>query len=143
MPPVGDVGGVPANITRRFKYRGNYSWHGIRVEKYKTAGDEWSGVIRQTLIGGPNEPVKFHVRYFEIAPNGFSSYEVHKHEHVVIGIRGRGICLAGTKKFTIGFLDTVYIKSREPHQFINTYDEPFGFLCVVNAKRDKPKVIKQ
>lgn len=129
------------NKTRVFKYKGNFSWAGIRMEKYKSGGDEWAGVIRKTLIGNHGESAKFHVRYFEIAPYGFSSLEKHTHEHVIIGIRGNGICIAGKKKYGIGFLDTVYIKPKETHQLRNPYDKPFGFFCIVNAKRDRPKII--
>ncbi|MCJ7483553.1 MAG: cupin domain-containing protein, partial [Thermodesulfovibrionales bacterium] len=71
-----------------------------------------------------------------------SSFEMHTHEHVVIGVRGNGICIAGRKKYKIGFLDTLYIKPNEPHQLRNPSNEPFGFFCIVNAKRDRPKTIR-
>ena len=129
------------NKTRLSKYKGNFSWHGIQTEKYKPAGDEWARIVRQTLIGNHGESTRFHLRYFEIAPDGFSSFEKHTHEHVVIGVRGNGICIVGKKKYTIGFLDTLYIKPNEPHQLKNPHDEPFGFFCIVNAKRYRPKII--
>lgn len=131
------------NKTRLSKYKGNFSWQGIQIEKYKREGDEWADIVRQTLIGNYGESTRFHLRYFEIAPNGFSSFERHKHEHVVIGVRGDGICIVGKKKYTIGFLDTLYIKPNEPHQLKNPYDKPFGFFCIVNAKRDRPKIISK
>lgn len=129
------------NRNRFYKYHGDFSWHGIKTEKYKSAGNGWADIIRQTLIGNHGESAKFHLRYFEIAPHGFSSFEKHRHEHVVIGIRGEGICIVGKKKYRISFLDTLYIKPNEPHQLKNPYNEPFGFFCIVNAKRDKPKII--
>jgi ribulose-bisphosphate carboxylase large chain len=42
------------------------------------------------LSGKRGESQRFHVRYFEIAPGGYSTLEKHEHEHVVIPIRGRG-----------------------------------------------------
>jgi quercetin dioxygenase-like cupin family protein len=128
--------------SRLYRYTGNFAWHGIKTERYKPIGKDWAKIVRQTLIGNHGE-TKFHLRYFEIAPGGFSSFEMHKHEHVVIGIRGKGICVMGKKKYEIGFLDTLYIKPGEPHQLRNISDEPFGFLCIVNAKRDKPKILRQ
>ena len=139
----GRRGTGPPNKTRLFRYRGDYSWQGIRTEKYKLAGDDWAEVIRKTLIGSHGESANFHVRYFEIAPFGFTSFERHKHEHVVIGIRGNGVCTAGRKKCRIGFLDTIYIKPDEPHQLRNLTDTPFGFFCIVNARRDRPRVIRK
>ena len=36
--------------------------------------------------------------------------------------------------------DIVYVAPDDPHQFRNADDagEPFGFLCIVNAERDRP-----
>ena len=127
------------NRTRVHRFQDNFSWKGIKAEKYKPAGKDWADIVRNTLIGNRGESTKFHLRYFEIAPGGYSSYEWHRHEHVVIGVRGRGICLAGKKRYQIGFLDTLYIEPKLPHQLKNPFDEPFGFFCIVNAKRDKPK----
>jgi quercetin dioxygenase-like cupin family protein len=41
----------------------------------------------------------------------------------------------------MGFMDTVYISPDTVHQLLNPFDAPFGFLCIVNARRDKPKVL--
>ena len=73
------------NKTRLYKYKGNFTWQGIKTEKYKPNARGWADIVRQTLIGYHGETTKFHLRYFEIAPNGYSSFEMHKHEHVVIG----------------------------------------------------------
>jgi ribulose-bisphosphate carboxylase large chain len=129
------------NITRLYQYKGAFSWKGIKSEKYKPEGKDWAQIVRNTLIGSRGESTKFHLRYFEIAPGGYSSLEWHNHEHVVIGIRGRGVCIAGEKKYQIGFLDTLYIEPKLPHQLRNPFHEPFGFFCIVNAKRDKPKMV--
>jgi ribulose-bisphosphate carboxylase large chain len=129
------------NKTRLHKYRGNFTWQGVKTEKYKTGGGDWARIVRKVLIGNHNESTKFHLRYFEIAPGGFSSFEKHKHEHVVIGIRGKGKVLCNTKNYQLNFLDTLYIAPETPHQLINPFHEPFGFLCIVNARREKPKIL--
>jgi quercetin dioxygenase-like cupin family protein len=134
--------GKQKNKTRLYKHRGNFTWQGIKTEKYKTAGTDWKSIIRKVLIGKRNESTKFHLRYFEIAPEGHSSLEKHKHEHVVIGIRGKGKVLCGERSYKLNFLDILYIAPHTPHQLSNTFQEPFGFLCIVNAKRDKPKILK-
>jgi ribulose-bisphosphate carboxylase large chain len=131
------------NRTRLYKYKGDFSWVGTKTEKYKQGKGDWSGISRRTLIGNHGESAKFHLRYFEIAHGGCSSFETHKHEHVVIGVRGKGVCIAGNEKHQIGFLDTLYIAPDTPHQLRNPFREPFGFFCVVNARRDKPRIIKK
>jgi ribulose-bisphosphate carboxylase large chain len=129
------------NKNRFYKYRGNFTWRGIKTERYKSRGGDWSDIVRQTLIGKHGETVKFHVRYFEIEPDGYSSLEMHKHEHVVICVRGKGKVLVGKKRYDMNFMDTLYIAPHSPHQLRNPFDTPFGFLCIVNAKRDRPKIL--
>jgi ribulose-bisphosphate carboxylase large chain len=140
----------PTNRTRFYKHRGGCTWQGIKTEEYKTKGSHWTDVLRRFIIGNHQESAKFHLRYFEISPGGFTSFEKHKHEHVVIGIRGKGKVFCGKpesirtrKQYEMNFLDTLYIAPDTPHQLSNPFQEPFGFFCIVNAKRDKPKMIKK
>ena len=68
-------------------FRRNFRWDGVEVEPYKLSnhrGGEFRGASRQVLIGNRGERVKFHVRYFELEPGGFTSLERHRHSHVVI-----------------------------------------------------------
>jgi ribulose-bisphosphate carboxylase large chain len=125
-----------------YRHKGHFRWTGVKTERYKEKQEGWADIVRNVLVGNNGETCKFHLRYFEINPKGFSSLEKHKHEHVVIGIRGKGKVRLGEKIFDIGYLDTVYVAPNTTHQLINPYDEPFGFFCIVDAKRDKPKIIK-
>ena len=129
------------NKSALYKHKGKFRWQGIKIEKYKQSGGGWADIVRQTLIGNCGETAKFHVRYFEIAAGGCSSFETHKHEHVVICVRGKGKAIAGKKSHVLNFLDTLYISPNTPHQLQNPFKAPFGFLCIVNAKRDKPKLL--
>jgi ribulose-bisphosphate carboxylase large chain len=130
------------NVCAFYKHQQDFRWKGVRDEPYKQKGDDWSKIMRRVLIGAHGETTKFHVRYFEISQGGNSSFEKHRHEHVVICIRGRGALLFGKKKRPMEYLDTAYISPDTPHQLTNPYQEPFGFLCIVNAKRDRPKLLK-
>jgi quercetin dioxygenase-like cupin family protein len=126
-----------------YKHQGDFKWSGVKDEPYKTKGSEWSSIIRRVLIGAHGESAKFHVRYFEISSNGNSSLELHKHEHVVICVKGKGIVRTGQRKQTMGFMDTVYISPNTVHQLSNPFNEPFGFLCIVNSRRDRPKILRE
>ncbi len=119
------------------KYKGNCEWKGIKTETYKTVKGDWNKIIRKVLIGDGLK-AKSHVRYFEIAPGGKSSFEKHRHEHIVIVIRNKGEVFLDVGYYKISFLDVVYVSPSTPHQFLNPFNEPFGFLCIVPAKRDKP-----
>lgn len=129
------------NKSALYKHRGKFRWQGVKAEKYKLTGGDWSDIVRQTLVGSHGETSKFHVRYFEIAPKGHSSFETHEHEHVVICVRGKGKAMIGKKLYEMNFMDTLYTSPNTPHQLRNPFKSPFGFLCIVNAKRDKPKIL--
>lgn len=129
------------NKNRFYKHKGNLQWKNVKTEKYKTIGNEWANIIRKTLIGNHGESTKFHLRYFEIASGGNSSFEKHKHEHVVICVKGKGKAVTGKNIYKMNYLDVLYVSPNTPHQLSNPFKSPFGFLCIVNAKRDKPKII--
>jgi quercetin dioxygenase-like cupin family protein len=115
-----------------------HRWQGVPVQEYKPAADHHCGVSRSVLVGESGEKVRFHVRYFEIAPAGFSTLESHSHEHVVIVLRGVGQVRLADTWHEVGMGDTVYVAPNEIHQLRNAGDEPFGFLCIVDAERDRP-----
>lgn len=123
----------------RFK---EYSWSGIRPVEYKKPDGSWSGVSRHRLIGA-REGTPFHMRYFEIAAGGHSSFECHQHQHAVMVIRGRGKVRLGEHWQDIGFGDVVYVASEDPHQFRAAADEVLGFICVVNTERDRPVPLEE
>ncbi|MEM3608607.1 MAG: cupin domain-containing protein [Candidatus Bathyarchaeia archaeon] len=123
-------------------------WIGIPVEPYKEerslhklhAKARFKGVTRHTLAAEQAD-MKFHVRYFEIEPGGYTTLERHDHVHVVIGKRGTGTVIAGDEVYTLREGDLLIIRGGAPHQLINPSDEPFGFYCIVDADRDRPRPI--
>lgn len=147
--PGGPEAGPPTppplvgNHSKVIRHHGDFTWAGIPLEAYKDTTDTWRGIHRRELSGKRGESQQFHVRYFEIAPGGYSTLERHRHEHVVIPIRGRGEAQFGCSIYRVGFGDVVYVAPDDPHQFRCPEDasEPFGFLCLVNAQRDAPQAV--
>ena len=124
------------------KHEGEFRWANVPRQEYKSPGDHWRGVSRTELIAEiARAELPFHVRYFEIEPQGYSSREKHAHEHVVIVTRGHGtVDLEGTSK-AIEEGDIVHVRSWQTHQFRNTDSTlPLGFYCIVAAERDRPIV---
>ena len=121
-----------------------FQWAGIDAHAYKFAigdarGMGWRGVSRFTIGGPPTEPSQFELRYFELAPGGYSSIEKHAHIHLIIVLRGRGKALIGAEVVDLAPHDIAYVPPSTPHRWINDGEEPFGFLCPVNAPRDAPQ----
>ena len=145
--PIRSGGGLGSRVLRFQPAEAGSSvphrWDGVPVEDYKQAAAHWCGVTRMTLVGDRGESTRFHVRYFEIAPGGFTSLERHRHEHVVVVLRGGGQVQLGVVTHHVGYGDTVYIAPQEAHQLRNaSADEPFGFLCIVDAERDQPMLLQ-
>ncbi len=125
-----------------------FRWQGLVARAYKEhTGDEpgmgWRGVLRFDIGRPPVVPAQFALRYFEIEPEGYSSLEKHTHIHLVVAVRGRGKALVGTRLIEMKPLDIVYVPPEVPHRWLNPYSEPFGFLCVVDAERDRPRPVSQ
>jgi S-methyl-1-thioxylulose 5-phosphate methylthiotransferase len=121
-----------------------FQWAGIEAHAYKFAlgdmrGMGWRGVSRFTIGGPPAVPAQFELRYFELAPGGYSSIEKHQHIHLIIVLRGRGKALIGAEVVDLAPYDLAYVPPATPHRWINDSEEPFGFLCPVNAPRDAPQ----
>lgn len=132
---------LEGNHSKVIRHTGVFGWEGVALEPYKQTTETWKGITRRELIGKRGETPLFHLRYFEIAPGGYSTLEHHEHEHVVVPIRGRGEAQFGQYIYRVGFGDVVYVQPKDPHQFRCGADapEPFGFLCIVNAERDLPQ----
>ena len=117
----------------------DYRWDGVEMRPYKE--DEralYKAITRQVLFSDPN--MAGELRYFEVAPGGFSTLERHEHMHAVLILRGSGHCLVGDEVKSLGANDLVTVTPMTWHQFRATKGEPLGFLCMVNAERDKPQL---
>jgi quercetin dioxygenase-like cupin family protein len=120
---------------------GGFRWRGVVVKEYKPAGEDFRGVTRQTLLGdgAGEEALSFLTRYFEVAPGGFTSLELHRHPHAVIVLRGRGEVTLGGETFALAPFDCVYVSPETAHQFRAGVEDPLGFLCMVDRERDRPR----
>ena len=99
----------------------------------------WRGLTRHTLVPGGSVAAGFEQRYFEIEPGGYSSLEKHAHAHVVVTLRGEGRVLVGDRVVALGHLEVLEIPPAAPHRWVNAGEEPWGFLCTVDAERDRPQ----
>jgi mannose-6-phosphate isomerase-like protein (cupin superfamily) len=121
------------------KATADYRWDGVELLPYKEDDRAlFKSITRQTLFSDPE--MGGELRYFEVAPGGFSTLERHEHMHAVLILRGRGQCLIGGEVRPIDTRDLVTVPPMTWHQFRATEGEPLGFLCMVNATRDKPQL---
>ncbi|MEJ0094340.1 MAG: cupin domain-containing protein [Methylocella sp.] len=114
-------------------------WEGVENRPYKDANDApFKAISRQVLFSDPRQLGE--LRYFEIEPGGFSTLERHEHMHGVMVLRGQGECLVGETVSALKLHDLVTIAPWTWHQFRAGPATPLGFLCLVNAARDRPQL---
>ena len=122
-----------------------FTWAGVNVEGYRAGLEDlpdqgFRGVSRHTITSGAKEKCGFEVRYFEIEPGGYTRLERHEHVHSVTALRGHGYAIVGMRVHPIHGHDHIYVPPLTLHQFVNDGDEAFGFMCVVDAERDRPQM---
>lgn len=135
-----DVPSGPPESTLSFlKHEVDFEWRGRESTSYKSDRTlPFSGIKRVELLGGDGEHMHFVLRYFELAPGGYTSLEKHLHTHVIIGARGRGVLVEDDEERPLAEHDIAYIRPLAVHQLRNDGDRPFGFYCLVDRERDRP-----
>ena len=125
---------------RRFRSGSDgYRWDGVELRDYKDAGAApYRDVTRQTLFSRAD--LAGELRYFEVAPGGHSTLERHRHVHAVLILQGRGAALVGEQIFEVEPFDLVTVAPVTWHQFRAAAASPLGFLCMVDASRDRPEL---
>ncbi len=114
---------------------GELRWDDVPVRAYGPENSGADRATRQVLIGAGENSPNFHMRYFAVQPGGHTSLDQHPHEHGVYVLHGRARLRLDEKEHELNAGDVVYIPGNEVHQFFALGEEPFGFLCVVPARR--------
>lgn len=127
----------------RFRKGDAGRWEGIDPEPYDAGGSDdpeapFRGVSRQRLFG-PEEGLDAALRYFEVEPGGWTALERHRHAHAVVVVRGRGAALVAPEVREVAPFDLVRVPPGTWHQLRAADDAPLGFLCLVDAERDRPE----
>jgi quercetin dioxygenase-like cupin family protein len=126
---------------RRFSTgaEGGYRWDAVDLLRYKDEGSEpFKDITRQVLFAQPDHATE--LRYFEIAPGGYSTLERHEHTHAVLILRGSGSVQIGSEVHALAERDLVTVDPLTWHQFRAAPDSALGFLCLVASERDRPQM---
>ncbi|MGH6611409.1 MAG: cupin domain-containing protein [Burkholderiaceae bacterium] len=118
---------------------GDYRWQDVDLLQYKAEGSApFKDITRQVLFSQADHAIE--LRYFEIAPGGYSTLEQHQHTHAVLILRGHGTVRIGNDLQPIAEHDLVTVDPLTWHQFHAAPDGALGFLCLVSKERDKPQL---
>ena len=83
------------------------------------------------LITKKDGAKNFTMRLFEVQPGGFTPSHQHNWEHEVFFVRGSGELRDKANAYPFNVGDVVYVHPMEWHQFVNTGDDIFQFICVI------------
>jgi quercetin dioxygenase-like cupin family protein len=131
-------------VKSRVVKSGGEGWAAIRPQAYKDDAATFCEVTRRVLLGRmAGDDLAFEIRYFEVAPGGWTSLERHQHPHAVVVLVGSGEVRFRSERVPIAPFDAVYVAPGEAHQFLAAADEKLGLLCVVDHERDRPELVDE
>ena len=86
---------------------------------------------KRVLVGPKENAPNFSMRKFTIGVGGCSPFHTHPWEHEVYFLAGRGeVRFAGGSR-SVEPGDFAFVPPDDEHQFVNTGDDAFEFLCIV------------
>ena len=102
------------------------------VEKTSVDMSGVQGITKQLVIGSGEGVPNFSFRVFTVEPGGHSPHHQHDVEHVNYVISGRGALVDAEGNLNpLEQGDFAFVAPQDVHQFRNTGDEPFVFICAV------------
>lgn len=89
------------------------------------------GVTIRWVIGEQDGAPHFAMRVFEVEPGHTTPFHPHWDEHEVFVLAGQGAVRSESGETPLEFGSTVFVPGGEVHQFVNTGDDVFRFICLV------------
>jgi quercetin dioxygenase-like cupin family protein len=101
------------------------------VEKSNVIEEGAQDVSIRWLIGKDSHAPHFYLRHFEIEPGGHTPYHAHPWEHEVFVLEGSAQINTKNESIPLEKGSFALVMPGEEHQFENTGDTTFKFLCAI------------
>ncbi|MCR4434215.1 MAG: cupin domain-containing protein [Caldiserica bacterium] len=101
------------------------------VEYKAFEGENVKEVKGRVLIGKADGASHFCMRFFELAPGGFTPRHQHDWEHEIFIHKGHGVALKEGKWVPVESGVAIFVPGGEEHQIRNTGSEPLLFVCLI------------
>lgn len=98
--------------------------------------DGASLVTMRLMVGRADGAPNFAMRHFTVEAGGHTPRHSHDYEHEVYVVSGTARVEQDGEFQELGRGDVLYIQPGAVHQFTNTGDRPFAFLCMVPVTFD-------
>jgi len=96
--------------------------------------DMVKNVAGRVLIGREDGAKNFCMRLFEMGVDGYTPRHRHDWEHEVFVHTGNGEVFIENQWYPLSPGSAIFVPSNVEHQFRNTRDEMFTFVCLVPSK---------
>jgi quercetin dioxygenase-like cupin family protein len=94
------------------------------------------GVAMRIMVGRDDGAPNFAMRHFTVERGGHTPKHSHDYEHEVYVVEGKGRVEQDGEFHDLRPGDVAYVRPDTVHQFVNTGDGPFTFICLVPVSRD-------
>jgi quercetin dioxygenase-like cupin family protein len=105
------------------------------VEAMIPAEQGVKGVKMRRVIAEKEGAQNFVMRVFEIEPGGNTPLHAHDWEHEVFILSGAGIVVDPSGEHKVKTGDVIFVPGDEEHQFRNTGDKAWEFICLIPMKK--------
>jgi len=109
----------------------------MKITNYKDVlpivmdNEKIKNVTGRIMIGKENNAKNFCMRLFEMGPSGYTPKHVHDWEHEVFVHSGCGEVFIKDTFYPLEEGSAVFIPPNIEHQFRNTSEKPFIFVCLI------------
>ena len=94
-----------------------------------------NGVKMRRVIAEKEGAQNFVMRIFEVEPGGNTPLHSHDWEHEVFILSGTGVVVDQSGEHKVKNGDAIFVPGGEEHQFRNTGDEVWEFICLIPMRK--------
>jgi len=93
-------------------------------------------VQMRLMVGRGDGAPNFAMRLFDVEPGGQTPHHQHNYEHEIMVLEGQGVAMSGDTPHPVSAGDVLFVPANQMHQFRNTGDTTFRFMCMVPTQFD-------
>ncbi len=105
--------------------------HYSEISESRVEMEDAKDVFIRWLVSKEDDAPNFYMRLFTIKPGGHTPHHSHNYEHEVFVLEGEGIVRIDGSEYVLRKGFTVTVPPDLMHQFRNSSDSDFSFLCII------------
>jgi len=107
-----------------------------RIKDLEVKAPGASQVLKKVLVGPKEGWDGWVMRLFTLKPGGHTPKHTHPWPHINYVTQGKGTLFAGGRENAVEAGSVAYVPADIEHQFINSGQEDFAFICIVPEEGD-------